>query len=192
MPYPLILASTSKYRTALLSQLGWDFENISPEVNEDDFKNKAFPPSHLALLLSEAKAKAVFLKRPDACVIGSDQVCSLEGSILSKPVDKNKAIDQLYSLQGKVHELLTAVSIINPNGKESFLNKTKLHMRQLSLEQIEHYISEDLPLDCAGSYKLESRGIRLFEKIEMSDHTAIIGLPLIDVTTALLKLGYRL
>ena len=65
-------------------------------------------------------------------------------------------------------------------------------MRPLNLPEIHAYVSQDLPLDCAGSYKLESKGIKLFTHIEMSDHTAIIGLPLIELTSTLLKLGYAL
>jgi septum formation protein len=103
-----------------------------------------------------------------------------------------KATEQLSLLQGKKHELLTAVTVIHPDGIDSFINRTILHMRPLSLFDIHQYVKEDRPLDCAGSYKLESRGIKLFERLEMDDHTAIIGLPLIELNTILLKLGYPL
>jgi septum formation protein len=190
MPYPLILASTSKYRSALLSQLGYEFETTSPGVDEDIVKSGLKSPSEIALTLSRLKAEAVFSLKPNACVIGSDQVCSFEGRILGKPHTKELAIEQLSSLQGKKHELLTAVTVICPEGHESFVNRTILQMRALTLEDIKSYVSYDLPLDCAGSYKLESRGIKLFQKIEMSDHTSIIGLPLIELTSVLLKWGF--
>lgn len=191
-PYPLILASTSKYRGALLAQLGWDFEAMAPGVDEDQFKNKNLSPEKLAMLLSQEKALAVFKKRNDSCVIGSDQVCSLGSDILSKPHTSENAVKQLLSMQGKTHELLTAVTICSPQGTKSFINKTVLHMRSMNEKEISDYVSADLPLDCAGSYKLESRGIKLFSRIEMSDHTAIIGLPLIELTSSLLELGYQL
>lgn len=192
LPFPLILASTSKYRSALLSQLGWDFESLNPGVDEDKVKMSITSPHEIALTLATYKAQAIFAKRPDACVIGSDQVCSLNGQIFGKPQTKEKAMKQISLLQGKVHELLTAVAVVHPQGIERFINRTLLHMRPLTLKEIHAYVTEDLPLDCAGSYKLESRGIKLFDKIEMSDHTAIIGLPLIELTSTLIKLGYPL
>ncbi len=192
LPFPLILASTSKYRGELLSQLGWAFEAVAPGVDEDKLKDKGLSPSELATTLSKFKAEAVFARRQDSCVIGSDQVCSMKGKIFGKPGTPERAAEQLSQMQGKSHELLTAVTVIHPGGAETFLNRTVLHMRALNLKEIHAYVARDLPLDCAGSYKLESAGIKLFENIEMSDHTAIIGLPLIELSTTLLKLGYPL
>ena len=192
LPFPLILASTSKYRGELLAQLGWPFEAKAPGVDEEKLKGEGRSPSEIALTLSRWKAEAVFARHPDACVIGSDQVCTMEGRIFSKPETVEKAMEQISIMQGKSHELLTAVTVIYPGGIESFVNRTTLHMRPLTLNQIHSYVKDDLPLDCAGSYKLESKGIKLFQKIEMNDHTAIIGLPLIELTSTLLKLGYPL
>ncbi len=192
LPYPLILASTSKYRGALLAQLGWAFEAVAPGVNEDEAKTQGLAPSAVAMTLALQKAQAVFQRRPEACVIGSDQVCSANGKIFSKPGGRDAAIAQLLQLSGRPHELLTAVAVLAPGRSETFLNRTVLHMRPLSLAAAEAYVDADLPLDCAGSYKLEARGIRLFEKIEMDDHTAVIGLPLINLTTTLINLGYPL
>lgn len=192
LPFPLILASTSKYRGELLSHLGWKFEAVSPGVDEDKLKDTGLNPADLATTLSKFKAEAVFAKRPGSCVIGSDQVCTMNGIIFGKPGSPERAAEQLSQMQGKSHELLTAVTIIHPRGTESFLNRTILHMRPLNLKQIHEYVARDLPLDCAGSYKLESSGIKLFKDIEMNDHTAIIGLPLIQLTSVLLKLGYPL
>ncbi|MBA2405722.1 MAG: septum formation protein Maf [Bdellovibrionales bacterium] len=191
-PYPLILASTSKYRGALLAQLGWSFEAIAPGVDEDQLKTKNLSPTQLAMELARLKAQAVFAQRPDACVIGSDQVCMLNGELLGKPGTKEKAIQQLQKMQGIHHELITAVTILSPHGEVNFHNRTLLFMRPLNLEQIAKYVEEDRPLDCAGSYKLETRGIKLFEKIEMDDHTSIIGLPLIQLNNHLLQIGYPL
>ncbi len=125
-------------------------------------------------------------------MIGSDQVCMLEGEILGKPGTIANAISQLTKMQGKTHELITAVTLLSPKGEISFSNRTQLSMRPLTLGEITRYVEADLPLDCAGSYKLETKGIRLFEKIEMSDHTSIIGLPLIQLNNHLLELGYPL
>ncbi len=191
-PYPLILASTSKYRGALLAQLGWPFESVAPGVDEARAKEWGLPPNELALELSRLKAKSVYSRWEGSCVIGSDQVCTIDGKIFDKPGTAQHAVEQLLEMRGQAHQLLTAVTIICPVAVTSFLNTTTLHMRDLTQEEIENYVSFDSPLDCAGSYKLESRGIKLFERIEMTDHTAIIGLPLIELTNVLLDLGFSL
>jgi septum formation protein len=192
MPYPLVLASTSRYRSELLEQLGWPCEKMAPGVDESGAKGKNLSPENLSQELSRLKAEAVFAKRPDACVIGSDQVCALGDLVFDKPGSREKALEQLAAMQGKEHVLLTAVTLLSPVGRCTFLNKAKLSMRKLTCTEIESYLDQDRPYDCAGSYKLESRGIKLFEKIEMADHTAIIGLPLIELTNVLLSMGYSL
>ena len=188
--YPLVLASTSKYRAALLGQLGYEFTSIAPPVDEDQFKNLGHSPLELSRILSRAKAREAYALKPESCVIGSDQVCHHKGNILSKPKTIERAIEQLLSMQNDTHELITSVTVICPSGEETFSNTTKLTMRKLSLDEITRYVQNDLPLDCAGSYKLETSGIKLFSKIEMNDHTSIIGLPLIQLTTVLHQFGF--
>jgi len=192
MPFPLILGSTSKYRKDLLSQLGWPCEAVAPGVDEEKIKAKGQSPLELVQELSQLKARAVAVRYPSACVIGSDQVCTLDGKIFDKPGTLDLAASQLSLLQGKKHQLLTSVTILYPGGMKNILNETTLTMRPMTMPEIYRYLSEDSPMDCAGSYKLESRGIKLFSEIDMKDHTAIIGLPLIELTDALLELGYSL
>ena len=90
-PWPLVLASTSKYRAELLKQLGWDFTAVSPEVDEDGPKQRGLVPEDIALELSRLKAKAVYLLNEGSCVIGSDQVCRIGETILSKPGSRERA-----------------------------------------------------------------------------------------------------
>lgn len=190
IPYPLILASTSKYRAELFSKLGWGFSTENPSVDEAPLKLLDLEPGDIALRLSRMKSEAVFVKNPTSCVIGSDQVCAIGKTIYGKPLSKDGAIRQLSEMNGKTHELLTAVTVTWPGGQTSFLNVTRLHMRELTVQEITRYVEKDLPHDCAGSYKLEEAGIKLFERIEMDDHTAVIGLPLIELSNVLLNLGY--
>lgn len=190
IPYPLILASTSKYRAGLLEKLGWSFSAEDPAVDEAPMKMMDLEPGDIALRLSRLKSEAVFARNPSSCVIGSDQVCAIGNTIYGKPLSKDGAISQLLEMNGKTHELLTAVTVTWPGGQTSFLNVTRLHMRELTREEISQYVATDLPLECAGSYKLEERGIKLFERIEMDDHTAVIGLPLIELSNVLMNLGY--
>lgn len=190
IPYPLVLASTSKYRAGLLSKLGWSFSSEDPQVDESPLKKLDLEPGDIALRLSRMKSEAVFSRNPSSCVIGSDQVCAIGKTIYGKPLSKDEAVRQLLEMNGKTHELLTAVTVTWPGGQTSFLNVTRLHMRELSVQEIARYVETDLPLECAGSYKLEEAGIKLFERIEMEDHTAVIGLPLIELSNVLLNLGY--
>ncbi len=190
--HPLILASTSKYRASLLRQLGYQFTTAAPTLNEDQYKNLGHSPLELSQILSRMKAREIFTLHADSCVIGSDQVCHHQGQILSKPQTVERAVQQLMSMQGETHELITSVTVVSPTGEETFSNTTKLTMRRLTKDEIIRYVAEDSPLDCAGSYKLESAGIKLFSKIEMDDHTSIIGLPLIQLTTTLQNFGFPL
>jgi len=188
----LILASTSKYRKQLLEQLQWPFSVMAPDVDETVYKDQMMSPKDLAEKLSYLKAHDVLSKNPDAVVIGSDQVCSLENTIFSKPQNKENALNQLKQMSGRKHQLLTSVTICSSEDSFTWTNITSLTMRMLNDAEIERYLDIDTPYDCAGSYKLESMGIKLFSRIEMSDHTAIIGLPLIEISNTLLsRFGFK-
>lgn len=185
---PLILASTSVYRQELLKKLGLSFSAQAPLFDEEAFKNKGLPPIELAQTLARGKAES--LAKATHCVIGGDQLVSFEGKILGKAKTFEKAIEQLSGLQGKTHELITAVCVLYKQEKTEWINVTRLSMRKLSREQIEAYLKKDNPLDCAGSYKIELNGLSLFENIETSDFSAIQGLPLLELGSVLSKYGY--
>ncbi len=188
----LILASTSPYRAAQLQQLGLEFEQHDPQVDESLLKEAGFSPENLAEVLALEKAKQVFHHNPAAIVIGGDQLVSFEGAILGKPGTREQAIEQLLLMQGKAHTLITAIAVAGPDFVESHTNHTKLKMRELDKDTIKRYIEFDQPLNCAGSYKLESRGISLFEEIQSDDHSAITGIPLIALTSLLIKAGMEI
>ncbi|HET6425978.1 MAG TPA: Maf family protein [Planctomycetaceae bacterium] len=186
----LILASTSPYRRQLLERLGLPFRCVAPGVDEEAVRQPAWIPEEVALHLARLKAEAVASRLPDAFVIGSDQVAECAGQVLGKPGHRMGAMAQLSLLAGKPHYLWTAVAFATAGEVSVQLNCTRLTMRSLTATEIERYLDADQPWDCAGSYKLESRGIALFESIETDDSTAIIGLPLIAVTTALRGHGF--
>jgi septum formation protein len=204
MPGRLVLASTSRYRAELLGRLGLPFETSDPAVDEARVAGAAGPlaPRERAALLARAKAVAVASRLASdraggrTVVIGSDQVCALEREVLSKPGTSERACATLARLAGRTHELFTAVClVVVENGStsiEEFVDTTRLTMRALDAERIARYVARDEPLDCAGAYKVEAAGIALFERIDAVDHTAIVGLPLIGVTTRLLALGFEL
>jgi septum formation protein len=190
MSFPVVLlASTSPYRRDLLRRLLPDFECVAPGVEESALRHADDVPAELAARLASAKAAAVAALRPDAIVIGSDQVATVDGSVLGKPGSTRRAIEQLQSLSGRVHQLHTAVSVQVRGTRRDFLNTTDLRMRSLTSDEIDRYVARDQPLDCAGSYRIESLGIALFDEIRTDDFTAIIGLPLRELAAVLRELG---
>jgi septum formation protein len=190
----LVLASTSPYRRALLERLGLPFRCVSPRVDEEALKAERAgeTPEALAERLALAKAASVADAFPAATVIGSDQLVAIDGEVLGKPGTADRAVAQLLRLAGHSHRLITAVAILDRGRVVSHTDVTTLHMRPLTAAELARVVAADSPLDCAGGYKLEARGITLFERIDSADHTAIVGLPLIALTTILRDLGYEL
>ena len=190
-PMELILASTSPYRRTLMERLGVSFRCVAPPVDEEKLKADLgnLPPRKLAEALATAKAAAVAKIEPDAVVIGADQLVSLDDLIFGKPGTVEIAAGQLSTMAGRTHKLITALCVIAPHGEWHHTNVTLMLMRTLSYEEIARYVAFERPVDCAGGYKLESRGIALFERIETDDQTAIIGLPLMALTSILRSLG---
>jgi len=187
----IVLASTSPYRRALLDRIGIPFEVRSPGIDEHRFTDLA--PLVLAVTLARAKAEAI--REPDALVIGSDQVVDLDGQVLGKPHTPERAVSQLSRLAGRSHRLLTAVAVHDTRAQRtvSAVDVHTMTMRPLSLERVRAYVAHDAPLDCAGSYRLERRGIALFEQIEadpeIADDTAIVGLPMMKLLRLLRRFG---
>jgi septum formation protein len=188
-PPPLILASTSRYRHELLSRLHLRFEAISPEVDETALPDET--PAAMAQRLALAKAWAVAKKRPEAVVIGSDQVADLAGQALGKPGTHERAVQQLRSLRG--HRVLfhTAVAVVRADTgfERAALSSVAVSFRALSDDEIEFYLRTEQPYDCAGSAKCETLGISLLSAIDSDDPTALVGLPLIRTSELLRQAG---
>ena len=186
---PLILASTSRYRRELLSRLRLPFEVIGPEV--DETPQPAETPADLALRLALAKARAVAARRPDAVVIGSDQVADLQGEPLGKPGSHERAVQQLRRLRGQRVQFHTAVAVVRraTGFERAVLNSVSVAFRALDDDEIEHYLRAEQPYDCAGSAKCETLGIALLEAIDSDDPTALVGLPLIRTCELLRQAG---
>jgi len=185
----LVLASGSAYRRKLLLRLGHEFVVASPDVDETPLPGET--PRELATRLARRKAEAVAANHPDDFVIGSDQVIALGDRVFHKPGSAPAARQQLAELSGKTHQLITAVCVISPGGDAEDVMVHEMRMRQLGEAEITGYVYEDEPYDCAGSYKIESGGIRLFEYMRGDDHTSIIGLPLTMVRRLLDTLGFE-
>ena len=185
----LVLASTSVYRRELLARLGLRFETARPDVDESPLAGEG--PTVTADRLARAKAQAVAADFPDALVIGSDQVASCEGRRLDKPGTHENAVSQLSWLSGKHARFDTAVCLLDTNGgrMESQVVPCEVHFRALDPAAIESYLQREKPYDCAGSAKAEGLGIVLISRIDTSDPTALVGLPLIALTGLLTAFG---
>ena len=187
----LVLASTSRYRRELLERLRLPFDVARPDVDETPLAGEH--PQALARRLADAKAVAVAAGVGDAWVIGSDQVAALGGQALGKPGDRALAQAQLAAMAGRAVEFFTAVSVAHADGRRfEALDRTTVRFRNLDADEIARYVDAEVPLDCAGSFKSEGLGIALFDAIESSDPTALVGLPLIATARLLRQAGFVL
>jgi septum formation protein len=187
-----ILASTSKYRGALLGRICQDFAQEAPICDETPLAGEL--PEALARRLAQTKARSIASQHPAAVVIGSDQVASLAGKILGKPGNHATAVAQLSACSGHTVDFYTAVCIRREtdNTELVHIDHTRVSFKTLSAELIENYLQAEKPYDCAGSFKSEGLGVVLFNNIESKDPTGLIGLPLIWVANALMRSGVKL
>jgi septum formation protein len=186
---PIVLASGSRYRRELLARLLPSFEVQPPDLDESPKSGES--ASGLARRLARQKAQRIARLRPEAIVIGSDQVAECDGERLGKPGSEARAIAQLTLCAGRVLTLHTAVHVAGPRGTagRTHLDRTRLRFRNLSTDDIRHYVARDCPLDCAGSFRFESLGAALFAEVRTRDPTAIQGLPLLWLAQALTERG---
>ncbi len=185
----LLLASSSIYRKELLSRLGLPFETASPDIDETPRPGES--AAQTSLRLAEAKARELASRHPDHLIIGSDQVALLDGIQLGKPGTHERAVDQLQIMRGRSIEFHTALCLLNAQtgAAQTAVDITTVTMRDYTDSEIEAYLLREQPYHCAGSAKTEGLGVALIAAIENRDPTAIIGLPLIELTTMLKNEG---
>ena len=188
-PTRLVLASTSKYRRALLDRLGIPFEVCGSLVDETAIPNEN--PIDLVHRLARAKAQAVADRYPDSVIVGSDQVAVNGRIVLGKPGTAERCQQQLLNASGRRVVFHTGVHVIDLKNRrhEAHIDTTSVEFRGLSEEEVRRYIAKENPLDCAGGFKVEGLGISLFERIDSQDPTALTGLPLIWLAGALRRAG---
>jgi septum formation protein len=188
---PIVLASTSPYRRELLQRLRIGFSVLAPGIDESALPGEA--PRDTALRLALAKAQAVAASRPDAIVIGSDQVADVGGRAISKPGTHDAALAQLKQMQGRRIVFHTALAVVEPGGRHQVDEvPTDVRFRVLPEQQLGDYLRAERPYDCAGAAKIEGLGIALVDVVRSDDPTALIGLPLIRLTTMLAACGVAL
>jgi len=185
----LVLASTSRYRRALLGQLGLPFTVAAPTTDETPLPGET--PMATALRLAEAKARSVAREHPGALIIGSDQVADCDGRAIGKPGDHGRAVAQLTALSGRTVVFHTGLALYDAarDTCQSAMIDVRSTFRELTAAEIDAYLRRDRPYDCAGSVKSDALGIALFARIDSDDPTALVGLPLIRLTDMLRAAG---
>lgn len=186
----LILASTSIYRRELLERLRIPFDVISPKVDETPLPGES--TLELALRLAKAKAEAVAKDHPEAWVIGSDQVADLHGAAIGKPGNFERAMAQLQLMRGATVIFQSALCLMKGDVQTTLCVPTEVTFRKLPDSVLESYLLAEEPYDCAGSAKSEGLGISLLEAIKSDDPTALIGLPLIALSSLLRDAGFAI
>lgn len=186
---PLILASSSPYRRELLSRLQLPFHALSPDIDETPYTDER--PEQTALRLAQAKACKIAETHPDALIIGCDQVATLDGLQLGKPLTHDNAVRQLSLMRGRsvvFHSALCLYNAANQQMQADVVPYT-VTFRDLSDQQIENYLRKEQPYQCAGSAKSEGLGIAVIAAMEGNDPNALIGLPLIRLIDMLSHQG---
>jgi len=185
---PLILASKSPRRKELLEQAGLTFAVIPSCVDENgiDIKN----PENLVKTLAGAKARDVGGAYPESWVIGADTIVLIHGEVLGKPDSIETARQMMRQLNGQIHEVFTGYAIFCEATKTciSGVEKTEVHFRTLTQEEIEWYIQTDEPYDKAGGYAIQGLGSFLVKRI-WGSYTNVVGLPVCEVLEHLYNKG---
>jgi septum formation protein len=191
----LVLASASSVRARLLQSAGIAFELSPADIDEDAIKQSLLAegakPRDVAAALAERKALCVSASRPNALVLGADQVMDFHGELLSKCQNMGDARTQFVRLRGRPHRLISAI-VMARDGAVLWrhVDEARLWMRDFSDAFLDDYLAREgeATLTSVGGYRLEDRGVQLFERIE-GDYFSILGLPLVPLLTALRDQG---
>jgi septum formation protein len=188
VPHPLVLASASPRRQALLAQLGLTFHVDPPDVDESAQPRES--PRTYVSRLAKQKAEAVSRRHPGSVVLGADTTVAVEGEVLGKPKDAAEALAMLQRLTGRTHHVWTAVATAGPYRAVQAV-ETRVTFAQSTPEALAYYAASGEPLDKAGAYALQGKGAFLVERISGS-HSNVIGLPLVETLALLRAAGVRL
>ena len=195
MKTQIVLASASKYRAASLRRLGLEFIQHAATLDETPRPSEA--AAELASRLSHEKAQSLVTAYPNSIIIGCDQTGSCNDQLLHKPGNLEAAREQLTQMSAQEAVFYTAMTVIvTENAKVRDITHdvdiTRLKLRPLSGAEITSYVAAERPVDCAGSFKIESLGIILFSEVQTTDPSALEGISLIQLTSRLRHLGIRL
>jgi septum formation protein len=186
---PLLLASASPRRTAILTMLGVEHEILPAHVPEELLTGEA-PAEHVTRLARE-KAARVALLRPEALVLAADTAVVLEGQVLGKPSSTDDAVQTLLALSARTHDVLTALALAAPGAPLlDRLSRARVTFRPFGREEALAYAATGEPMDKAGAYGIQGLGAALVQGIE-GDYYAVVGLPVAGLLDLLSQAGWR-
>ena len=172
---PIVLASGSPRRKQLLEMLHIPFRVIPPDVDEHVLPGEA--PDRYVTRLSRAKAEAVVPRAPGDVILAADTTVVLDGAIFEKPTSPANAIEMLTRLQGRTHEVMTAVAVAQDGKVEQALDVSRVTFRPADRATLQAYVATGEPMDKAGAYAIQGLGAPLIERVE-GDFFGVMGLPL--------------
>ena len=174
---PVVLASESPRRAELLSKIGLSFSVIASNVDED-FRNNETPVAHVKRL-ALAKASKVAATSTQGIIIGADTIVVLEGNILGKPQDEDEARKMLSLLSGNTHYVYTGFAILENQSARSIVDyeRTSVHFRDLSDDEIDGYVQTGSPMDKAGAYGIQDLSAIFVDRIDGCFYN-VVGFPL--------------
>jgi septum formation protein len=190
---PLVLASASPRRRELLARAGVPFEVTSPKIDETPLPHE--PPHAHARRLATAKAREIARglgPNPRRFVLGGDTIVVLDGELLGKPQNEERAAELLGRLLERTHRVVTAVTVVVTDTLDGFTDsvESRVTMRAAAESEVRAYVSTGEPLDCAGAYAIQGEGRRFIDRVEGSE-TNVIGLPLDETLDLLRKAGFH-
>jgi MAF protein len=185
----IILASTSQSRKKVLEKLAIPFECVPPICDETPLKGES--AEQLVVRLAQMKAQSLVTSYPNSLIIGSDLVGVLDGNIVCKPHTVDNARKQLRQSSSKAFYFYTGMTVINTKTQQqtTICEPFKVTFRHLTDSEIDAYISKEMPLQCAGSFKCDELGITLFDKLEGNDINSLVGLPLLKLNKIMIEMG---
>jgi septum formation protein len=183
---PIVLASGSPRRKQLLEMLHIPFRVIPPDVDEHVLPGEA--PDRYVTRLSRAKAQAVVPRAPGEVILAADTTVVLDGAIFEKPTSPANAVEMLTRLQGRTHEVMTAVAVAQNAKVEQALDVSRVTFRPADRATLEAYVATGEPMDKAGAYAIQGLGAPLIERVE-GDFFGVMGLPLRLALDLLAKFG---
>ncbi|MCQ2463075.1 MAG: Maf family protein [Clostridia bacterium] len=182
----LILASASPRRRELLTLAGYEYEVCPADIDESCIDTT--DPGETVKILAEQKAKAVFASHTGCVVLGSDTVVAYNGVILGKPKSRKDAVNMLRMLSGKTHTVYTGVAAVTDGKCESFVSETQVEFYRLTDSEIDAYVNSGEPMDKAGAYGIQGKGVVLVKSVS-GDYSTVVGLPLAECARLLSKFG---
>ncbi len=191
-PIDIVLGSTSVYRRAILEKLHLPFQTAAPNIDETRLADES--AEDMVKRLSLQKAQAIVASHSEALIIGSDQCAVLDEQILGKPGDHENAVAQLTASSNRTVHFLTGLCLYDARNGDYQLDciPYEVAFRALTADEIEAYLRQEQPYNCAGSFKSEGFGISLFKHMRGDDPNALIGLPLIRLAEMLRQHGFSI